>query len=163
GLDDHGYQQRKVESEADRAVARQLHDPNVMAACRRITDDGFRCLLAAEVLPEVERCPIARTRPVADEAKPACGAPTAVGDGPATIRGRIVEAGGGPLEGATVVADRSRTQVADYSHTNGAFSLTVPAGIYTLTVYYEAMTHEQSCVVVRGGSTVTIDVTMQPR
>jgi hypothetical protein len=79
----------------------------------------------------------------------------------AAFQGTVRSAGGAPIAGATVVATAGTTRAVAATDANGAFSLSVPAGVYRLDVtapgYLPATLND---VAVTAGSSTPLTVTM---
>jgi len=79
----------------------------------------------------------------------------------ATFQGAVRAADGTPLSGASVVATGGGTRSTATSDANGAFTLTVPAGVYTITVSSPGyLPATLSDVAVVAGSTTPVTVTL---
>jgi hypothetical protein len=75
-----------------------------------------------------------------------------------TISGKVTDSSGGPLGGATVSATGGGHTYRTTSATDGSFSLSVPPGVFTVTVNRGGFQTAQNDVAVTTGSTITLSI-----
>jgi outer membrane receptor protein involved in Fe transport len=78
-----------------------------------------------------------------------------------TLTGRVVDARGNPLSAATVAATGPGGTRSTTSKSDGSYTLTLPAGAYTLLVSHGGFQQSQSdLIALLGGTSTTINVTL---
>ncbi len=81
-------------------------------------------------------------------------------NGAGTISGTVVDSNGRNVAGASVSANGGGARLTARTDANGAFSLTLPRAIYTITVSKGGYQTAEQDVVVTGGDTIKSKITL---
>lgn len=95
----------------------------------------------------------------------AVASPTVVAQAPAaqsTISGHVTDARGEPVSGATISAEGGGKNYPTTSGSDGSFQISVPAGVYTVTVTHGGFQTASNEVATTAGATFNADVRLQP-
>jgi len=95
----------------------------------------------------------------------AVASPTTVAQAAATqstISGHVTDTQGNPVAGAAISIEGGGKTYTTVSGSDGSFSQSVPAGLYTVTVSHGGFQAAQNDVATTGGGTFNADVRLQP-
>ena len=78
-----------------------------------------------------------------------------------TLSGRITDGSGNPLPNAAIVAEGAGTRQTTTTDASGNFSLTLPPGLYSVTISHGGFQSAQSDVAVVAGTGQTVNLALQ--
>jgi len=166
-LDDHKYQQRKLERQTAEAYEEIKKDPEFLPRCRAITNAEYDCMMRAKDPYAIEAC---KSQPVAKQNSepsdvvampdPPAACPAAnIATGNASISGTVT-AGKQPRAGVLIIVQAPDVDQSVITDEQGGYKLDVPAGQYQLTFIEGDHRVTKTCVVIVAGKTTTIDASL---
>lgn len=81
----------------------------------------------------------------------------------ATLTGRVTDSRGNALAGATITAQGAGTTLTATSDGSGSYTLTLPPGLYSVTVNHAGYQTAQNELAVTAGVATTANITMEER
>ena len=88
----------------------------------------------------------------------ATAAPSATAAGTSSLSGHVTDARGVPLAGATVSAEGAGHTYTATTANDGSFTISLPPGLYTVTINHGGFQAAQNDVAVPAGTGISIDV-----